>query len=234
MNHKRLFFCIGIILLIFCHALSACSLVADNEPASDLSEDTQTESETVEEVEDTERFSYSVFPQGTVQINDGKAVYNDGKISFQWDITKWYLTETNGLPMLHRADEKTDVFFCVFDCIDGTAGNLGDFSAAALKKTIPDYNSDKQFFVFLDSDAAENNWIGATTGYYSHGDENKTNILSYVHSVSNGQVSCVYGVMFKGFDPEISSLYDQFYEQQDPSVLESYIQDILDTFELLD
>ena len=134
MNHKRLFFCIGIILLIFCHALSACSLVADNEPASDLSEDTQTESETVEEVEDTERFSYSVFPQGTVQINDGKAVYNDGKISFQWDITKWYLTETNGLPMLHRADEKTDVFFCVFDCIDGTAGNLGDFSAAALKK----------------------------------------------------------------------------------------------------
>ena len=181
----------------------------------------------------TEDFSYSVFPQGTVQINDGKAVYNDGKISFRWDINKWCLTEKNGLPMLHRPDGATDVFFCIFDCIDGTAGNLGAFSASALRKAIPEYDSAKQFFFFLDTVAAENNWIGAVTGYYSHGDETKTNILSYVHSVSNGYVSCAYGVMFKGFDPEISSLYDQFYTQQDPTVLEAYIRDILDTFELL-
>ena len=230
---KKMFLYICI-MLGFCCVLSACSLIADNETVSDLSGSTQAEPDPVKEMEATDQLSYSVFPQGTVQINDGKAIYNDGKISFQWDISKWYLTEKNGLPMLQMPEGSTDVFFCIFDCIDGTAGNLGTFSAAALKRVIPNYDSNKQFFVFLDSDAAEKNWIGTTTGYYTHGEENKTNILSYVHSVSNGQFSCVYGVMFRGFDSEISSLYNQFYEQQDSVILEAYIQDILNTFELLD
>ena len=199
------------------------------DPATDAVEETADETAGTEEA-----FTYSVFPAGVISIENGTAVYNDGRITFRWDTGEWFLSEENDMPVLVRTEGLPRVSFCIYDCIDGVPGSLWTFSAAALQKAIPAYEFDRQFFAFVDNDSLSKDWIGITSGYYLHDEEEPSDLLTYVHSVSNGVHSCVYGVRFTSAGKnEIADLYEDFCKQQDAEVLEKYVRPILDSFSLL-
>lgn len=187
------------------------------------------------ETSTTEEITYAVFPQDYITINGTTAQYNDGKISFQWDTTEWYLhADKDGFPELDNRVGLMNVHFRVFDCVEGTVGGLAEFAGSSLQSEIDDYDAAKQFFFSYDENNAEQNKIGITTGYYTHKEEREDNILILIHSVTNGKTSCVYGLWFESGGEEVANLHDKLSETHDYNVLEDYGRSILESFRLID
>lgn len=226
MNYKKLLIIFVVLLLAFC-IISGCSRASTNtaEPA------TEEGTSAVTDIAAAEDFSYSVFPKGTILVDNEIVTYNDGKIEFRWNKNEWILSaDSYGLPYLQKRVDGLVVQFKIFDCVEGAAEDLVVFFGSALQKAFPDYDSNKQFAYGNDESCEGKNCYGIKTGYYTANKEREGNEMAIVHSLSNGSVSCVYGVMFKGGVDMVADLYDELLSTHDPAFLEDYVRDVIDTF----
>ena len=180
-----------------------------------------------------EEVTYAVFPKDVITVEGTAATYDDGRISFQWDTGEWYLSaDANGFPSLYKRVGLQNVYFRIFGCVDGAVGGLADFVGSAFRKELPDYDSSSQFFFSIDETGPAQDRMGILTGYYSRKEERKDNTLIFVHAVSNGKVSCVYGVWFDDGGEETAELYDKLREVNDYAVLEEYAAPVFASFRL--
>lgn len=216
-----------LILFLFCLWLSSCGINSSNEHLDVTAEETTTENTAISE----DAHPVSVFSRDVITVNDETVVYNDGKIEFRWNKNEWILSaDSYGLPYLQKRVDGLVVQFKIFDCVEGAAEDLVVFSGSALQKAFPDYDSNKQFAYGNDEACEGKNCYGIKTGYYTANKEREGNEMAIVHSLSNGSVSCVYGVMFKGGVDMVADLYDELLSTHDPAFLEDYVRDVIDTF----
>ena len=231
------------LLLVILIVFSCCSMPNSNDsPSADNSL-----SQTLEEQPATEdQTAYTIYPPGTITVDGHYAVYNDGKITFRWNADEWYLmTNPKGFPDLYGPlENKCRIEFTVFDVKEGTVGDFSLFGLEAasnyFRKT-PEELSDCFFAAELGG-FAEKGWIGEKTGYRSYGNRFETegedtdalDFFSRIYLVSNGSVSCAFGIVASGSKEDLKVIDERSFEgNEDHHIMEGFVQDIIDSFKLL-
>lgn len=173
----------------------------------------------------------------TVDREAGRATYDDGIVTFSWDITKYYVTMPEGEPpMLTRIVNGCEMTFRVFRH-EGIADDLTRYATNNMVEYL-DLSDDpywwaRVYAIAVDTYFAERGYFGIHTGYddtlYPE-DALNCNLLT-AHSFSDGKNTALVTIRANGFRKYVAEYEEAMYvDHVYQPVLENLFEDVIASF----
>lgn len=173
----------------------------------------------------------------TVDREAGRATYDDGIITFSWDITKYYVTVPEGEPpMLMWITNGCEATFRVFRH-EGIADDLTTYASnnivKYLKLSDDPYWWARVYAVGVDTYFAERGYFGIRTGYADTlYPKNALDCdLLTAHSFSDGKNTALVTIRVNGFQKHVTEFEEKmFIDHEYQPVLEDLFEDVIASF----
>ena len=174
----------------------------------------------------------------TTDAETKMAYFDDGTISFSWEMDQWHADMYNGIPMLGKIFDGTELTCVILAEDSGVPSDLGEYAVDALSKY---YNPEDDPLFYsnilvssIDKYYTAKGYYGITTGYYNISEKfsEETDIGDYsvVHVVTNGKCSAVIGLMVHGTRDNMLRVENECRAGETRLYLENQAESVLNSF----